>query len=1018
MRLLFKNAYIKVKKSLGRFFSLVMIVFLGTGFFVGIRSSSPDIVDSVDKYYDQNNLMDFKIVSTLGLTNEDVNSLEALSHSQLVVPSFSLDVVSKGEAVRVHAIEQQINEIALVEGRMPENNRECLGDNNYYNVGDEVEISSNVNDKLKNSTYKVVGTIKSVLYTLKDYGISSAGDGKLSSFIFIPKDNFTIDYFTEIYITAKDTKESKTYSQDYNENYQFLEKELLQIKPIQESKRYEEVLEKATSELFKSENDLSTIKKDGKDKLDKAKKDLDYHKSKLKDAKNNVEKKFVELEKSVVDKKMEFDSAKKEIASAWELINVNLAKNTIGINEVDAKTTELKNNLDIMNNNLNSLIPGSPEYIDLSDQIANYTNSYQEMLKLQSSIITLKEKETALNNGIETFDTEIAKARESIVKGREEITQNEKTLSSSYEEYQKNLDEFNKIISDGEAKIAKAKEDIKKIKKPEWLLLDRNDNAGYLDLKDDTTKVSMIASIFPLFFLLIVALMSLNTMARMIEEERGELGTLASLGFSNARIILIYIIYVLVATFLGVASGFYVGSESIPRIIYSVYTSNYNLPIFIVGYDILMLINILVVSVILMCSVTIITCMNELKNKPAYLMRPVSPKKGKKIYLENVSYIWSRLSFTWKVTIRNMFRYKKRVLMTIIGIAGCTALLLTGFGIRDSVDRIAKIQYSEIFKYDDLIVLNKDISILDNDFATILSKEKIVDPTLIYQTSFTFELNGEEIETYMVVPENETQFSKYFALNSKESGEIAILPNNGVVITQKIASLLKIKIGQSIKIRDINNMPYIFKVTDIVENYTFHYIYMNKALYTETFVKPILYNMIVSDNEANNNSELAKSLIDSGKIAYVNFSSDNLNTFNDLVSGLNSIIYLIIIISSLLVLIVLYNLTTINISERKREIATLKVLGFYDNEVNEYIYRESFILTLFGIIAGLIAGILLHQIVIRMVETDNTVFIKVIRELSYVYTSLITIVLAVIIQTATYFKLKKINMIESLKSVE
>ncbi len=302
--------------------------------------------------------------------------------------------------------------------------------------------------------------------------------------------------------------------------------------------------------------------------------------------------------------------------------------------------------------------------------------------------------------------------------------------------------------------------------------------------------------------------------------------------------------------------------------------------------------------------------------------------------------------------------------------------------------------------------------------ATLLAKEKIVDPTLIYQTSFTFELDDEEIETYMVVPENEEQFRHYFTLKSKVDGEIASLPDDGVVITQKIASLLDIKVGDSIKIRDTNNMLFILKVTDIVENYTFHYIYMNKSLYLDTFSKPVLYNLIVSKDITNNRSALAKNLIDSGKVAYLNFSSDNLNTFNDLVSGLNSIIYLIIVASSLLALIVLYNLTTINISERKREIATLKVLGFYDNEVNEYIYRESFVLTFIGIAAGLLAGILLHQVVIRMVETDNTVFIKIIRGLSYLYASLITVALAVIIQTATYFKLKKINMIESLKSIE
>lgn len=852
MYLLFKNAFVKVKKSLGRFFSLLLIVALGAGFFTGIKSSSPDIVTSVDNYFDNNNLMDFRITSTVGLTDDDVLALKNLNNIDSVIPSYSIDVISENEAIRVHSILDEINNITLVDGRMPQKSNECLADSKYYKIGDIVEIDNNENNNLMETSYTVVGTINSVLYIFNEYGISNIGNGKLKSYIYILPENFNISYYTEIYVTALNTKETMTYSDEYDNRIKLLEDELLQLKPIRETKRYEEILEKATNEIITAENELKNIKR------------------------------------------------------------------------------SLETNHQLPSN---------------------------DRKKLEQEIIN------------------------------------------------------------AEIKINSAKEELKNIEKPKWYLLDRTDNKGYINLKEDTLKVSLIAQVLPPFFMIIVALMSLNTMTRMIEEERGELGTLASLGYNNAKITLIYIMYVLIATILGIIIGFFIGTSLIPSIIYSVYNSLYNLPPLILEFNMIMFFSIIAISVTLMCLVTLIACLKELKNNPAILLRPIPPKKGKKIGLETIDFIWKRLSFIWKVTVRNIFRYKKRVFMTVIGIAGCSALLLTGFGIKDSVDKIAKIQYEEIFKYDNLIILNKEIKSIDEDFEKILEKENVIKPTLIYQTNFTFEYNKKDLELYLIVPSNEEEFYKYFSLNSIVSDQPIILDNDGVVITQKIAKLLKIKINDTIKIRDSNNQLYILKVADIVENYTNHYLYINYQFYEQIFEQEINYNIIVSNNEGDE-SLMAENLIASGKIANIVFTTDSLKTFNDLISGLNKIIFLIIGASALLALIVLYNLTTINISERKREIATLKVLGFYDDEVNEYIYRETFLLTLMGIGIGLIMGIFLHQFVIRLVEIDNTVFIKTINGISYFYSILITIIFAVIIQISTYFKLKKIDMIESLKSVE
>jgi len=786
--LLFKNALIKVKKSFGRFVSLLVIIAVGVGFFTGIRASSPDIISSVDSYYDEYNLMDLKLVSPTGFTNDDINSIRQLNEANLIVPSYSIDVLSDGSPIKVQAIENNINQPKIIEGRMPINSNECLADNKNYKIGDIIPITNNPNNILKYNSYKVVGTINSVLYIFKDYGNSNIGNGKLHSFIFINKDDFQIPYYTEIYLTAKNSKSALVYSNEYD-NY------------------------------------LKELKSD--------------------------------------------------------------------------------------------------------------------LLKIKSE------------------------------------TENTK-----------------------------------------WYVFDRTDFPGFVALHEDTQKVSLIANVLPVFFMLIVALMSLNTMTRMIEEERGEIGTLTSLGYSNNSILSMYLLYVFIASISGILLGFFGGSTLIPFIIHSVYKANYILPPLILKFNILTLSLISFFTLLLMFSVTIKAGFKEFKQRPAALLRPVPLKKGKTILLEKIPFIWTRLSFTWKVTMRNIFRYKKRVFMTIVGIAGCTALLLTGFGIRDSVEGIADLQYSKIFKYDDLLVLKNDTDIINDDLTILLQKEEIKDPLLINQTTFTTKAKTKEVDLNLIVPEDKNKFEEYFVLNNNMSNKHISLKDNSIVITKKLSALTGIEKGDVLKITNNANQVYSLKVTDIAQNYVMHYIYMNNTTYNKIFDESTKYNIIVSDHNSKNESILAENLMASNVFSNINFTTDNLNTFNSLVNGLNNIIIMIIGAASILAILVLFNLTSINISERKREIATLKVLGFYDNEVNMYIYREAIILTIISVITGLVVGIFLHRLVIGVIEVDSTVFLRRINFLSYIWTFLITVVLSAIVQIITYFKLKKINMIESLKSVD
>lgn len=524
------------------------------------------------------------------------------------------------------------------------------------------------------------------------------------------------------------------------------------------------------------------------------------------------------------------------------------------------------------------------------------------------------------------------------------------------------------------------------------------------------------STLFPLFFIAIVALMTSNTMARMIAEERSELGTLTSLGYKDKKIIFTYLLYVLSATGLGAVIGFLIGCTIFPPLIFSNF--NYILPPLVAQYNLITLTVIIAVVLALMSAVTIFACNSELSQKPATLIRPLPPKHGQKILLERNGFIWNHLSFTWKVTMRNMFRYKKRALMIIVGIAGCTSLMLVGFGMRDSMDGIVDKQYGEISTYSNMVVLKDEVPAFNKDLNNLFAKEQIENPLLLRQSVMKCEQNNKSIEFYLIVPENtDTSFLDYYHLTSSLTNKPVSLYSDGVIITENIANVFKIGKGDSITVKDTDNNTYSFTVSEVVENYISNYIYMDSDLYNKIFGKPAVFNLVVSRFSGDENA-LSKNLIDSDMVLNTTFTSDIMKKALDGNARLNSIIVLLVVVASLLAIIVLYNLTSINISERKREIATLKVLGFRDGETSAYIYREAVILTLVSIAIGLVLGIVLHRFVIDVIEGTARTFFRKIEWSSFLISAALTMAFSIVMQVITYFKLKTVDMIESLKSVE
>ena len=806
--MLLKNTLRKLKHSFGRYMSLLIIVLIGIGFYAGIQSSVPSIKNLQNDYYNETNLMDLTVRSTLGLTENDLSAIKQLPNIKQAEGSFTTTVLTGEDAIKVHAITENVNKYKLEKGRIPQNENECLADSSFYKVGDTIEITSE-DTPLTQTKFKVVGTIISPLYTGTNYGYTNIGSGKLHSYIYVPKTVFNEDVYTEIYILGNKEDDEVPYSRAYDDFLEDLTDEVEDIQKEREEIRLNEIKANLMNAAIASPNKLAQIP--------------------------NIE-------------------------SKWYITNRN-----------------------------------------------------------------------------------------------SEVT-------------------------------------------------------GYSTLENQYFQVTTIATIIPLIFVSIVFLMTSNTMSRMINEERTEMGTFSSLGISNARIILNYLCYVLSGTIIGAIIGYLIGTFFIPPLVYNIF--QFHIPNLEYYFDIKLFIACLVVAITLMIVVTLWNSYKELKQKPATLLRPASPKSGKTIFLEKIKLFWSKLSFSSKITTRNIFRYKKRVFMTLIGSAGCTCLIFLGFALKDSVNGVGNKQYGEIFKYDNMLVLNNSIKTIENTNI----KNMIKNPLLFNQYSNDLKYKKDEtLSAYILIPNNLNTFKNYFNLLDYKTGNTLKLNNDGVIITPKIADKLELEVGDNLTIQSINGKEKKVKIKGIAENYISNYIYISKDLYENLFNEEITYNMIASDN---NKKTKAKDILNSGSVMTINFSDDLMESANKEIKGLNNIVVLIVIVSSMLALTVLYNLTSINISERQREIATLKVLGFTGRESNEYIYRETLVVVIIGIIIGLIISVPLHRVIIGFIECDDIMFLKAVKVLSFVYASVLTLVFALIMQVVTYFKLRKVDMIESLKSVE
>ncbi len=625
-----------------------------------------------------------------------------------------------------------------------------------------------------------------------------------------------------------------------------------------------------------------------------------------------------------------------------------------------------------------------------------------------------------LEDGEREFEEEKAKGEEELQEAAWEIADGEEKLAQARIDYQEGKEESDREIEDAKVKIEDAQRELDDLSLPKWYVWTRQNNPGYSSFEDDAAKVDAIAAVFPVFFIMVAALVCLTTMTRMVEEQRVQIGTLKALGYSKGAIMAKYLVYAVAASLLGSALGLSIGFRLFPLVIINTYRAMYVIPDPLVPFHWDTALWCTGAAVLCTGVSAFAACRRELAACPAQLMRPKAPKAGKRVLLEKLPFLWNRIRFIQKVTLRNVFRYKRRVFMTVVGIAGCTALMLTGFGLKYAIGAIVPKQYGEVFLYHGIAALD-EVSQKEKEEAGQRLREKalVQSAALAMQKTMDVTGGGQVKSVNLFVPQNPYDLEPYIALRQRQTQEPLILEDRGVIINEKLAKLLGLAVGDEITITETNGRPAKAQVTGIAENYTLNYVYMTPNLYKELFRSPPEYNLYLFNMEdTSQESALSQELLKDDSILAVSYASDGNAKFKDMISSLNSIVWVLIASAGLLAFIVLYNLSNINVNERIRELATIKVLGFYDREVSAYIYRENNISTVLGIAAGLALGVVLEKFVIATAEVDIVMFAPDIPLWCFGMAAALTAVFTQIVNVLIHFKLKKVDMVECMKSVE
>lgn len=941
--MLAKSSFREIKETIGRYIALVLIIALGVGFFSGLKVTDPAMRQAMQQYFKDTSFYDYRLISTLGFEEEDVEYVAENVSARVVEGSVSFDVLAdyadSSHAIKAISIPTNVNTIVLELGRLPENDDECLVDSYLFDastIGNTIKISSN-NEKedrenFKYSQYTIVGTVKSPLYIQYERGSTTLGSGVLDGYIYINKGGFDVEYYTDIYV--KLDSDLEIYSDEYKDLIDGKEDEVQKALDEAANNRYDRIIADAYDELNDAKEEFETSKEDGATEL--------------------------------ADAKEELDSAKKQLDSAKAQIE-----------EYENQESQLKSMLDLL-------------LLDPTQQEAAGELSVQ-LYTLQVGLETAK---TEYANGLAEYNEGLA-------------------------EYEEGLEEYNTKIADAEAEIADAEAEIEDIEEANTYLLTRDSNVGYVCFESDSTIVGAIANVFPVFFFLVAALVFMTTMNRMVEDQRTQIGVLKALGYSNGSIMGKFVFYSGSAAFIGTALGFVAGTIAFPKAIWFAYKMMYNTSEITYFFSPAMLLISFVVAFVCSVGVTFISCRYEMGEMAASLMRPKAPKAGKRIFLEYLPWFWNRLKFLKKVSLRNIFRYKGRLFMMVLGIGGCTALLVAGFGIYDSIADIAVNQFSNISKYD------IDITLKGGATDTVAPLENmgytVDDYLLYYHTSVDLKAGNHTKNVYLNVYDNDANIDYFYDMHDGADEHIvfADLKDDEIIVNKGLSERYGIKIGDKVTISSDSMNATTFTVAAINENFINNFVYLTTSGYeTNIGALPERKNVYLNIKDGEDAHSVGAELMNNKSISVVSATIDTLDRVDSMMKSLNIIVYLVIGSAMALAAVVVYNLTNINIAERVREIATVKVLGFYKEETSAYVFRENILLAIMGAAVGLVLGKLLHAFVMSEIVVDLITFDVRVTALSYALAFVLTVLFTFIINLLMGKKLDEISMTESLKAVE
>lgn len=1085
---LLRNTLRSAWRTRERFLSLFGIIAISTGFFAGLKATSPDMKESAEQYYRDTALMDLHLVSNAGFCDDELDALAKRDDIAQICGGYSetvflpLSESASNATVQVMSILQdgrkdapQINQPVLTEGRMPVAKDECLievSTPQQIKVGDTITLTApeNRSSRLAVTEFTVVGRADSSMYVDFQRGTTTVGNGSIDCFLLTLPDAFKSDIYTDVYLTLTETADLDSFSALYLTTVSDAADDLTaQAKELSEPRK-EQILADADRQLKKTraeldqgwqeyESGLETLEeslKAGRDEIAAARKELDQTREKIVEA-NEKYQASVEQYQSGVD----------DIQKRQDVIDAKKKKKDGTIEELNQKAERIEYVVNIIAGYRNSAVEeplpdelqtlidemavyntedyfvseamkeyfSTPVHTDakerLEDTITLFLNNCKVGLQNEAAQITEDAKELAVSkaslrrslNALSNTKRQLDKTAEKLEAQENEyldalavIEEKSDALDKTEAKERTKLSEAKDQLEKGESDYAQAVADAEAIADGiKWYAFDRSDNPGWSSYDEDADRVDRIARIFPVFFLLVASLVCLTTMTRMVEEQRTEIGTCRALGYSEGSIAMQFIMYAVIASVLGTAVGTIIGFQVFPRVIFRCYGMMYHFPPvhcpYRFGYALICL------AASLLCTgiVAAIACGSAMREVPAMLMRPKPPKKGKRILLEKWRWLWSKCSFRFKVTIRNFFRYRSRVLMSVLGICGCTALLVTGFGLYHAIASIVDLQFGEIFVYNVTGMFDETDTHREILSDTLEHTPEISGYLFGLTKSGTVRANHRSYEVSLIVPDTPEQIQDFIVLRDRKTHEKLKLTDDGVILNEKLAKLLGVSAGDSVTLADASEPV---QVSGIMENYAMNRIILTPKCYRSLFGTYRANCFFANETPGTDEDALGAHLLHSDALIGIHFTSQSGARFRDLVKALGLIVTVIIIFSGLLAFAVLYNLANINILERTRELATLKVLGFYHKEVYAYIFRENILSAVCGMLCGLVTGIFLCRYVVQTAEVDVVMFAPDIPWYCFVFAAVMTLIFTVLVDLMLRGKLRRIDMAGSMKAIE